>query len=277
MGSKLISIGCSFTDHRSYPQYKYWDVHLAEYLNLELHNYALSGSCGNSHFYQLIRAIAEHENDIDTIAIGWTQWKRFSFPYISGFEDRLNPPFVLSANSKVHAGLYKLYAYNERLNAIEAVKSAFALMYAVTALADKINAKLLVGNLLSPLHVSKFKGMKWEDLYECTEADDVFWQLQNDKRLIGFPFIPKLGGYYICGGPEWDASRYTVNKIQELAVVDLSGAVVDIRNALRDPEMGSLADLKPNKIIQQKDAHPNQEGHKFIFNKYKDAYDKLYK
>ena len=93
MGSKLISIGCSYTDHNCFPNVKYWDVHLAEYLNLELHNYARGGGGGDMHLSMLTDAIAEHGDSIDTVAIGWSQWFRYSFPYLNGPE-RYNPPTV---------------------------------------------------------------------------------------------------------------------------------------------------------------------------------------
>lgn len=264
MGSKLISIGCSFTAHTSYPEFKYWDSYLAEYLNLELHNYARGGTGGPTHFYNLIEAVATHGNDIDTIVVGWTQWKRFSFPYISGYKSNLNPPYApFAKDGKLYKEIYQLYAANERQAVMESIKSAYALMYAVTALADSINAKLIITQLLPALNkeATKFTDgyLYLSDLYRCTEDNEVFWRLRDDKRLIGFPFLNKLGGYSICSGSEWVPSCHTVNKPETKTVIDFTKPDISVSDKF------------------QIDAHPNQEGHKYIFNKYKDAYDELYK
>ena len=271
MGSKLISIGCSYTDHNCFPNVKYWDVHLAEYLNLELHNYARGGAGGDMHLSMLTDAIAEHGDSIDTVAIGWSQWFRYSFPYLNGPE-RYNPPTV---NTYEHEHQKTVWTWLKNKapglfwNSI--IGSAYSQMYIATKLVDSIGAKLIFTQMLNPFSMGKLRDDCFDAekkyyqynylniLYDVTEGNPIYQSLAKDKRLLGFPFIEMLGGTYITAPPGFKFPEYVL------------GHEVKKQKFIFNKEgMAETVDFI------EIDGHPNDKGHEFIFEKVKTHYENLY-
>ena len=156
MGSKLISTGCSFTEHdyragedKVPVDFLFWDHHMADYLNLDLHNYAVGGSGWDEHIYQLSCAIAEHGEDIEAIIIGGSQWDRFAYPYPAG-TDQVCPPHIGVPQWPGH--VYESFENCQKHLPYHLLKacllSTFNAMFLVTKLADSIGAKLLIAQMI---------------------------------------------------------------------------------------------------------------------------------
>ena len=289
MGSKLISVGCSFTDHRYYhmayrektpEDHKFWDELMAEDLGLELHNYGKSGTGSDRHLYDVGQAVAEHGKDIEASIVAWSIWDRFSFPYSVGidhvcpphFERHEGRPVDLYEESFKHCQKYRPY------NLLKAcLQNAFNSMFIVTKLADSIGAKLLISQLLKPVNthmqatystnmLSKkdlTSQRQLRTIYEATEENPSFKALENDDRLQGFPFIKRLGGTHI-----WDKRSTTPESFFKKAYminrpIEKPWAPVE-RKEGRD-KWGNL------------DTHPNAKGQKFIYTKMKKYWNELYK
>ena len=294
MGSKLISIGCSFTDHGYFPKaynepnpkdHIFWDQYFAEYLNLELINYGRSGAGGDHHMAMLAEAIAVHGKDIDSIIIGWSGWDRYNYPYFYGPE-LVNPRY----DAKYDNDAYNAIAF-DKINtsrkidlAVAAFKSVYAQMYMATKLADSINAKLLIVQMIAPTAVhlpsnfrpkKKLTPLRWyatfgveviKLLYKVTEENPLFNVLAEDSRLPGFPFIKRLNGFYM-----WDEEPYK-NKYdqlweemkKELIVGRTKKNKVKFKNGERV-------------LFDELDRHPNAAGQKYIFNRMRKHWDEIYK
>jgi len=284
MGSKLISIGCSFTCHNTYPGLTYWDVLLADYLNLTLHNYSRSGTGGDYHMFLLSKAIADYGKDIDTIVIGWSGWDRFSYPYSSG-PDYIIPPNHSKQKGHMYEGFVNLKNWNRFLLTEYCIKSTYAQMYMATKMADAIGAKLIILQLLRPLtdvdrwsknydrNYKHIKGLfdimnkekrqdsdkMFQAIYNSTEDYNVYHELSKDERLVGFPFLREVGGEYV-----WTRD---IRQYDDIIVGE---------DQLKESWVSDDGVPKLVKKIQI-DQHPNQKGHELIFNRFKEAYDNLYK
>ena len=286
MGSKLISIGCSFTDHKYYwkayrkqtpKDHIFWDQYLAEYLGLELCNYGLSGAGSDQHLSDLIKAIAEHGTDIEAIVFAWSSWDRYNYPYIDGPES-VNPHY----NGKYDADSYNALAFDKINNvrkkplAAAAHTTAYACMYAAIKMADAIGAKIMITQLLTPTHIhlphkySKKGQLRWVDdnpmtslrfLYNISEENPVYKALEKDDRVVGFPFLKRLNGFFI-----WDWPQGHGEMVGQKLKVIIGSRQDKIR--WRDGK---------EEIVAEIDAHPNVEGQKLIFEKIKDHWDELYK
>ena len=284
MGSKLISVGCSFTDHTYYhmayrektpEDHKFWDELMAKDLDLELHNYGRSGAGSDRHLYDVGQAVAKYGKDIEAIIVGWSVWDRFSFPYSVGIDQVCPPHFHKRAKAPVH--LYEesfkecqKYRPYQLLEAC--LHSAFNSMFTITKLADSIGAKLLISQVLKPINthmqatystdmLSKkdlTSRRQLQSIYESTEENPTFKALEKDERLQGFPFIKRLGGTHI-----WDKT---------------SGSGVEFKKAFMiNRPIIKLWAKEGRDQWGQLDTHPNAKGQKFIYKEMKTYWNELYK
>lgn len=290
MGSKLISTGCSFTEHdyragedKVPVDFLFWDHHMADYLNLDLHNYAVGGSGWDEHIYQLSCAIAEHGEDIEAIIIGGSQWDRFAYPYSNGYE-HIVPPVVQRFQQHEYQGFQNIVTHNWQKILKSCILSTFAHMFTAIQMAENIKAKILICQVLGPwsllekhgivLHAKDYFNIMYDTVYETTELNHTFRALENDKRLGGFPFWDKLGGEYIWNpdvmtkyGKKYKELLIGGHQVKETWQVDENGIAWAGINRYQ----------QGNKVRQTIDSHPNALGQLFIFERIKEYWNEVYK
>ena len=280
MGSKLISAGCSFTDHEyfrwAYREEKpknhiFWDELLAKDLGLELVNNGKNGAGSDRHLYDIAQSVAKYGDDIEAIVVGWSIWDRFAYPYPAG-TDQVCPPHIGVPQWPGH--VYESFQNCQKHLPYELLKacllSTFNAMFLVTKLADSIGAKLLIAQMLTPLntHLSATKNTNMleknripytqlQTIYQATEENATFKILEKDERLKGFPFMKRLGGTHI-----WDRT------------------VPQYKKFIKTLEIGRPIDrlwtgAKPNE--KSIDSHPNAKGQEYIYTKLKRYWNELYK
>ena len=175
MGSKLISAGCSFTDHEyfrwAYKEEKpkdhiFWDELLAKDLGLELVNNGKNGAGSDRHLYDVAQSVAKYGDDIEAIVVGWSIWDRFAYPYPAG-TDQVCPPHIGVPQWPGH--VYESFENCQKHLPYHLLKacllSTFNAMFLVTKLADSIGAKLLIAQMLTPFttHLSATKNTNMLD------------------------------------------------------------------------------------------------------------------
>jgi len=291
MGSKLISLGCSFSEHtyragvdRVPVDFLFWDHHMADYLNLDLVNYAVGGSGWDEHIFQLSNAIAEHGEDIEAIIIAASQWDRFAYPYSCGFE-HIVPPVVQNWQQHQYQGFQNIVTHHWQKVLKACLRSTFAHMFNAIQLAENIKAKIMICQVLGPwsllekygmtLEPRSYFSMLYDTIYETTELNHTYRALENDKRLAGFPYWDKLGGEYIWNPDLMNkcAVKYKDliiggRQIKETWQVDENGIAWAGINKFQQGN---------KKVSLQVDSHPNGLGQLFIFERMKEYWNEVYK
>ncbi len=283
---KLISIGCSYTDHDYFnlvykekrpSNHLFWDELLAKELDLELHNYGKSGAGSDRHVFDAAQAIAKHGKDIKAIVVGWSIWDRFSYPYSSGIQN-ICPPEMYAQIHKGHD--YSGFANAQKYSGPAVLKccllSTFAHMYTIAKLADSIDAKLLVVQMLNPINThlknTEKRNMfddhhgpsQHEIIYDVTEENPTFKMLENDNRFSGFPYMQRLGGNHI----------WSIKLRSQSNIMQINRYIKNMKWVRWEHDKMYIDETKTE---QRLDNHPNHNGQRFIYEKILERWNEIYK
>ena len=252
--SKLIAIGCSYTEHylnSMHTEIKLdfmrWPQILANKLDMKCHNLGL---CGVGHEYMISKLldVIMFEKNIGLIVIMWSEWQRMDFEHENCWQ-RLMPQ---RDNSKVEPWPLDTDARTALLNYNN---TCAATMYSVRKF-------LTAQELMRDIPYLMIQGCNplVDPLFLHPKSDEVIWQNVhrkrklaikkiinssitdkiNESKFIGWPIFEDIGGYYLD------------NILDEL-----------------DPDRIKLR-------VDENDSHPNGEGHEYIAKMLHDKYEEIY-
>ena len=277
MGNILLASGCSYTDKnfKSLDSsiddnlrggWSMWPEIMANELNLKCVNKAKSGKDNDFIFDSILEGIAEHGNDIDTVAILWTSADRVSFfnqvliPFAE-YHIKLmdNPSKNLIDWSKRYgiADLSQRFMSSKYFDKKEMldywVQRPLSKMYSIIHMCHIYGYGLIMAqgpSYFEPQPMNRMVDAKYfPESHRISETDitKTFMNSnyfnfveKNKKNIIGWPFLNSLGGY------DLDNIRSHHNNEQ---------------NKL---------------IVSDNDFHPNAEGQKLISNNFIKKYRKIY-
>ncbi len=318
---KLITTGCSFSDHNYYEiafkektpsKHIWWDQLMAKELGLELHNYGRSGAGSDRHAFDIAQAVAEYGKEIKAIIVGWSIWDRFTYPYSCGVQQVCPPTIHVQPFLGHEYSSFVNVQKNSRMNLLKScLLSTFAHMYTIAKLADSIDAKLLVFQMMAPINThlknTEERNMftdtgpnQYQMIYQATEENPTYKILENDKRFSGFPYMKRLGGEHVWNLDKKDGAFLKVgNKKSYIPLKDLriNRHITKVKwvrysdvpektpkwteeqivgdEFLNDESAGF--DTVENKNLTITDTHPNHNGQRFIYEKALERWNEIYK
>ncbi len=281
MKSLCISIGCSFTDGEYFEKtyyedppkgFKFWPDIVSEYLGLKLINLGRCGTGLDHHVYTLANAIAKYGNKIDTILIGCSSWDRFMYPYAAG-TTRVTPPHVSQTENDHNYELFltKRISSPSKLYKM-CILSAFTNMFVMQTLADSINAKLVLFQMLNSTAVLNTWGRKYDPsnvtrvIVDACAESTTYDLVGAHPSVMGFPFIPEIGGTIVWGNQSFQEHHSTVKKSDLIIGREFKKEL--------NTNVDNVTKVWPHSKI---DGHPNALGHQFIAEKVISHYDDVYK
>jgi hypothetical protein len=253
MGSKLLAIGCSYTapgfvsfdpsvpEHRRGP-WDMWPELLADELGLECINKG-QGGVGQDYIWDTFMGqLAEHGDDIDTVAILWSgsdRSKLFSFhtnPFIQIYDNAtkdkdhwVNPDDGVKFRPHAWAEELGIEEFPEKYVRSKWFKKSWyssmingqlSKILAVLEICKARNIKVVMGQGVMLFPCAFLKDLAERELIpadkilDATEVGEIvfyskfFKELQKHKKnLFGFPFWKELGGWSI-DDKRWSKTRW---------------------------------------------------------------------
>ena len=247
--SKLIAIGCSYTEGVKLGKDSPWPALLAEKLNMDCINLGLCAS-GNDYMLAKIIDTVLTEQDIGLVVVMWSDWQRSDF-----LDDKewifFHPQRDNSDNERYPVDFKSrcsMLQYNNPYNAT--MKSLRHFFMAQTLLKDipyfMIQGHLILRGKTGPkggqrnlLGISA-KHSEVSRVAASRMLDSNIFDEINEEKFIGWPIFQDIGGFH-------------VNNILDKL----------------DPERQTLR-------VSNEDTHPNGEGHKVITQEIYNEYKKIY-
>lgn len=253
--SKLIAIGCSYTEHylnsmhtETKLDYPRWPELLAKKLDMECVNLGL---CGIGHEYMIFKLleVLMSKKDIGLVVIMWSEWQRMEFEHEDGWQ-QLMPHRDNSSVEKWplnRDGRITLLQYNN-----ETASTIRSLRYFLMAQELLKDIPYLMVQGCNPLV---------DPMYLHPEDADVNWEnvinlrKKAIKQIINSPITDKIKEKYFIGWPIFKS---------------IGGFYLD----------NVLDDIDPNRTklrVDENDSHPNKRGHKVFSEVIYKRYSKVYK
>jgi len=252
--SKLIAIGCSYTEHylnSMHTEIKLdfmrWPQILANKLDMKCHNLGL---CGMGHEYMISKLldVIMSERNIGLIVIMWSEWQRMDFEH-ENYWQRLMPQrdnsqveqwpldidartVLLNYNNTCAATMYSLRKF---LTAQKLMRDIpYIMIQGPDPLPDPLylhpkNDQISFESVIKNRKISIKQIIKSPINYEI-----------NEDKFMGWPIFENMGGY---------------------SVDNILDKVDPTRNKFR---------------VSSEDSHPNGEGHEYIAKMLHDKYEEIY-
>ena len=252
--SKLIAIGCSYTEHylnsmltKTKHNFPRWPELLAKKLDMECVNLGLSGM-GNEYMISKLLEVIMSKKDIGLVVIMWSEWPRMDFEH----EDRWLGLMPHRDNFSVEKwplnrdGRIALLQYNN-----ETASTIRSLRYFLMSqeLLKDIPYLMVQGcnPLVDPMYLHpEDADVNWKNVMNLRKKainqiiNSPITDKIKEKYFIGWPIFKSIGGYYL------------------------------------DNVLDSIDPYRIKLRVDENDSHPNKRGHKIfsdhIYNTYKKVY-----
>ena len=220
------------------PDYKYWFEYLGEKLNLDVINYSFNGSGNQQIFDNAIYALNTHD-DIDFAIICWSSFNRVDLPSShlgkDGTHINLNQKKKHVYPSKIIKKYYKSFTEDRFFSTFFMIDKFINYSIAIDDLLKSKNIKSLQALSVAPFIEDSNIELSESTVYKYYMKHKLFNKL-NDELFFKFPGTEILGG----------------GNLNELYLHNKRSSDYMLNSELLDD--GYV-----------KDAHPNAEGNKLIF------------
>jgi len=258
--SKLLAIGCSYTEHYEdsmhtdvkldFPR---WPELLADKLDMECVNLGSSGM-GQEYMVAKLLDILISEKNIGLVVIMWSEWQRMDFQFRPGKGTAgwvaLHPHRDNSRVERYPINREGRIALLEHNNTISATMRSIRFFLIAQKLLKNIPYLMIQGcnPLVDPLYLHpESDEVSWKEVTKIRKKaikqmiDSPITDKIDESKFIGWPIFNRIGGYYAD------------NILDKL-----------------DPDRIKLR-------VSENDSHPNGEGHKIISDHIYNIYEKVYR
>ena len=253
--SKLIAIGCSYTEHyedsihtKTKHNFPRWPKLLSDKLDMECVNLGKSGMGHEYMISQLLETLMR-VNEIGLVVIMWSEWQRMDFEHENGWVT-LHPHrdnYNIERYPINREGRIALLEHN---NVISATMRSLRFFLIAQKLLKDIPYLMVQGcnPLVDPLFLHpEDDEVSWKEVTRIRKkaikqiiSSSITDKIKEDN-FIGWPIFKDIGGYY------------------------LDNVLDDI-----DPERIKLR-------VDKNDSHPNGEGHRLISEEIYKVYKRVYR